>query len=105
MPAVRLSGLGGPDLAIFSRTQQHPPAAREAFLRYGRLLRVAQEQITQLEILRCDEKDFDKFLLTIALMAWYETAMHQPANLNLKNALGSQHSWSHHDGAMAILKV
>ena len=78
-------------LAIFSRTQQHPPAAREAFLRYGRLLRVAQEQITQVEILRCDEKGFDKFLLTIVLMAWYETAMHQPANLKPKN-LPSSHA-------------
>jgi hypothetical protein len=92
-------------LAIFSRTQQHPPAAREAYLRYGRLLRVAQEQITQVEILNCDENGFDKLLLTIVLMAWYETAMHQPANLKLKNLPSSQHSWSHHDGAMAILTV
>jgi hypothetical protein len=92
-------------LAIFSRAQQHPPAAREACIRYGRLLRVAQEQITQVEILRCDEKGFDEFLLTIVFMAWYETAMHQPANLKPKNSPSSQHSWSHHDGAMAILKV
>jgi hypothetical protein len=91
-------------LAIFSRTQQHPPAAREAYLSYGRLLRVVQEQITQVEILKCDENGFDKFLLTIVLMAWYETAMHQPANLKPKNLPSSQHSWSHHDGAMAILK-
>jgi hypothetical protein len=92
-------------LAIFSLTQQHPPAAREAFLRYGRLLRVAQEQITQVEILRCDEKDFNKFLLTIVLMAWYETAMHQPPNLKPKTSPSSQHSWSHRDRAMTILKV
>jgi hypothetical protein len=92
-------------LAIFSRTQQHPPAAREAYLRYGRLLRVVQEQITQVEIPRCDENGFDKFLLTIVLMAWYETAMHQPASLKPKNLPSSQHSWSHHDGAMVILKV
>jgi hypothetical protein len=92
-------------LAIFSRTQQHPPAAREAFLRYGRLLRVAQEQITQEEILRCDERGFDKVLLTVVLMAWYETTMHQPPNLKPNNSLSSLHSWSHHDGAMSILKV
>lgn len=92
-------------LAIFSRTQQHPSAAREASLKYGRLLRVAQEQITQVAILRCDEKGFDEFLLMIVLMAWYETAMHRPANLKLNNSPSSLHSWSHHDGAMAILKV
>jgi hypothetical protein len=92
-------------LAIFSRTQQHPPAAREASLRYGRLLRVAQKHITQAAILRCNENGFDEFLLMIALMAWYETAMHRPENLKQDKSLGSLHSWSHHDGAMAILKA
>jgi hypothetical protein len=91
-------------LAIFSRTQKHPPTAKEASLRYGRLLRAAQGQITQVTIRRCDEKGFDQFLLAIILMAWYETTMYCPANLN-PNWPSSLHSWSHHDGAMAILKA
>ena len=92
-------------LAIFSRTQQHPPAAREAFLRYGRLLRVAQEEITRKGILTCDEQGIDECLLAVVLMGRYETTMHRPANVTWKDSFSSLHSWSHHDGAMAILKV
>lgn len=92
-------------LGIFSRTQQHPAAAREACRSYDRLLRVAQEQITHVAILACDERGIDKFLLTIVLMAWYETIMHQPAHLKPKLSPSSLHSWAHHDGAMAMLKA
>lgn len=92
-------------LGIFSRTQKHSLAAREAFRMYGCLLRVVHEQITPLEIIGCNEEGFDESLLVIVLMAWYETTMHQPADLNLDNTLSSLHSWSHHDGAMAILRV
>ncbi|KAE9379730.1 hypothetical protein N431DRAFT_541170 [Stipitochalara longipes BDJ] len=92
-------------LAIFSRIQQHPLAAKEAVTSYGRLLRVAQQQIVQAEILSCDENRCDEFMLTVVLMAWYETTMHQPTNPKQKNLTISFHSWSHHDGAMAILKV
>lgn len=92
-------------LAIFSRTQKYVPAANEALLRYGRLLRVASEQITPVRIVSCGDGAFDEFLVTIILMAWYETTMHQPASLEPKSALSSLHSWSHHDGAIAILKV
>ena len=91
-------------LAIFSRTQQHPPAAREAFLRYGRLLRVARQQITQMGIPTRDEQAIDECLLAVVLMGRYETTMHRPANFSLKDSFSSLHSWSHHDGAMAILK-
>ncbi|CAM1503483.1 Fc.00g010740.m01.CDS01 [Cosmosporella sp. VM-42] len=92
-------------LAIFSRTHRHPPAAREAFLKYGLLLRVAQEQITRADILTCNQKVIDESLLTTVLMAWYETVTHQPTNLMLNDSLRSLHSWSHYDGGMAILKV
>ncbi|KFX87406.1 hypothetical protein V490_08267 [Pseudogymnoascus sp. VKM F-3557] len=92
-------------LAIFSRTQQHSPAAREAFLRYNQLLRVAREEITRKGILRCDERGIDECLLAVVLMGRYETTMHRPANLTSKDSFSSLHSWSHHDGAMAILKV
>jgi hypothetical protein len=92
-------------LAIFSRTQHHPPAAREAALRYGRLLHVVQEQFNQSGIWACNVQGIDERLLTIVLMAWYETAMHQPAHARLNEPFRSLHSWSHYDGAMAILKT
>ncbi|KAF7551773.1 hypothetical protein G7Z17_g4801 [Cylindrodendrum hubeiense] len=92
-------------LAIFSRTQHNPTAAKEASSRYGRLLRVAQEQITQVRIQKLSDKGLDECLLTVVLMAWYETTTHRPASLTLNASLISLHSWSHHDGAMAILKI
>lgn len=92
-------------LAIFSRTHHHPPAAREAFSQYGRLLRVVQAQIMEVDLQEHGEKGVDESLLTIALMAWYETAMHQSAYLKSEHSYGSLHSWSHHIGATAILKV
>lgn len=92
-------------LAIFSRTQHHDLAARDAVREYSRLLRVAREKITQVEIRRCDEEGFDEFLLVVVLMAWYETSMHQPPHIKQTTLPSSVHSWSHHDGAMAILKA
>jgi len=89
-------------LAVFSRIQQHLPAATEASSRYSRLLRVAQERIAQVEISQCDERDIDACLLAVLLMGRYEGAMHR---LNSKKSFTSLQSWSHHDGAMAILKV
>jgi hypothetical protein len=38
-------------------------------------------------------------------MAWYETTTHQPANQKPMVLPSSLHSWSHHDGALAILKA
>ncbi|MCJ1250423.1 hypothetical protein MMC30_007651 [Trapelia coarctata] len=90
-------------LAVFS--QQHPPAATEASSRYCRLLRVAQERIAQVGIPTLDERDIDACLLVVLLMGRYEGATHRPGDLNSKDSFMSLQSWSHHDGAMAILKV
>lgn len=98
-------------LAIFSRTnimistQHHDIAARDAVRGYSHLLRVACVKLTQEEIGRCDEEGYDEFLLVIVLMAWYETSMHQPTHLKKTTLSSSVHSWSHHDGALAILKA
>lgn len=92
-------------LAVYSRTQQHPPAAIEASSRYYRLLRVAQERIAQLAIPTLDERNIDACLLAVSLMGRYEGATHRPGDLNSKGPFTSLQSWSHHDGAMAILKV
>ena len=92
-------------LAIFSRTQRDPVAAEEAVTGYGRLLHVVQKQMTQAEIFAGDANPCDEFILTVVLMAWYETTVHQPMNLKGGQWPTSLHSWSHHDGAMAILKA
>jgi hypothetical protein len=56
------------------------------------------------EISRCDE-ELDEFLLTVILIARYKTTMNQPENLKSKNSGSALYRWSHHDGAMAILRV
>jgi hypothetical protein len=61
-PMVDLA-LSSMALAVYSRIQQHPPAAIEASSRYYRLLRVAQERIAQLAIPTLDERDIDACLL------------------------------------------
>lgn len=91
-------------LAVYSRTQQYPPAIIEASSKYYRLLRVTQERIGQLGILTLDERNIDACLLAVFLMGRYEGVTYRPSDLNSKDSLMSLQSWSHHDGAMAILK-
>jgi hypothetical protein len=93
-------------LAIYSRIQQHLPAATEASSKYYRLLQVAQSRIAQLEIPTLNERNIDSCLLAVFLMGRYENATHRPDDLiNWNGSHTSLQSWSHHDGAMAILKV
>ena len=92
-------------LHSYSRTQQHAPAATEASSRYGRLLRVTQERLAHLGSPTLDERDVDACLLAVTLMGRYEGAARRPGDLNSKASFRSLQSWSHHDGAMAILKV
>lgn len=87
-------------LAVFSQTQQYPPAAAEASLRYYRLL-----QVVQVEISTLDERNTDACLLAVLLMGRYEGVTHRPGDLNSKNSFPSLPSWSHQDGLMAILKA
>jgi len=88
-------------LAVYSRTQQHRPAAIEASIKYQQLLQVAQATIPTLS-----ERNIDACLLAIFLMSRYEDAMHNPRSLNSKIPFSSSlRSFSHHDGAMAILKI
>lgn len=103
-PMVDLA-LSAMALAVFSRVQQLPVAAIEASSKYYRVLRVAQEQISQLGVSTLDERDFDACLLAIFLMGRYELTKHPPADLHLRDSFSSLPSWSHHDGAMSILKL
>ena len=92
-------------LAVYSRTQQHPPAAAEASSRYYRLLRVAQERIAQLANPTLDEQNIEACLLAVSLMGRYECAMRRPGDTDSKDSFTSIQRWCHHDGAVAILKV
>jgi hypothetical protein len=83
-------------LAVFSNTQNHPPAAIEASAKYHQLLRK-----TQKTILTLNEETVDICLLSIFFMARYEQAAHEFDFLNIV----AIPSFSHHDGALAILKI
>ena len=88
-------------LAVFSRTHQHPPAAIEAATTYDQLL-----QNTQMTIASLDHRDIDSYLLSIFFMGRYENIMHHPSELNKQTPYAtSLRSFSHHDGASAILKT
>jgi hypothetical protein len=88
--------------AVYSRTQRHPPAATDASIKYQQLLRVTRVTIPTL-----DERNVDACLLTIFLMSRYEDIMHRSSSsLNSKTPFAmSLQSLSHHNGAMAILKI
>lgn len=92
-------------LLIFSHTQQYAPASTEASSRYDRLLRVAQKRIAQMETSILDERNVDSSLLAVFLMGRYEGATYRPCDLNVQESFTSLQVWSHHDGAMAILKL
>ncbi|MCJ1406148.1 hypothetical protein MMC19_000213 [Ptychographa xylographoides] len=88
-------------LAVFSRTQQHPPAAIEASTKYQQLLQSAQVAIRSL-----DQGNIDTCLLAIFFMSRYEDAVHRPGHANVKTPITSTfQSFSHHDGALAILEA
>lgn len=87
-------------LAVFSRTQQHPPASIEASKKYHQLL-----QIAQVDILHLNEANIDAYLLAIYFMSRYEDVVYRPNHLNLKTPFTKTcQSFSHHDGALAMLK-
>lgn len=92
-------------LAVFSRTQQHPPAATEASSRYYQLLRVAQERIARLQAPTLDESNIEACLLSVSLMNRYEGATMTPATKPTMDLFTSSQGWAHHDGAKAILKL
>ena len=88
-------------LAVFSRTQRHPPAAKEASIKYHRLLQIAQATISSL-----DQDNVDACLLAIFFMSRYEDTVHRHSNVNLKAPFITRfQSFLHHDGALAILKI
>jgi hypothetical protein len=87
-------------LAVFSRTQQHPPAAIEASRTYHQLLQLARVTVCSLH-----ERNIEVCLLAIFFMSRYEDYVYSPSHLNENGPLSTTlQSFSHHDGASAILK-
>jgi hypothetical protein len=88
-------------LAVFSRTQQYPPAAIEASMTYHRLLQLAQVTFSTLH-----DGNVDVCLLANFFMSRYEDSVHGASYLNTGTSFTTAvQSFSHHDGALAILRT
>ncbi|OGM51274.1 hypothetical protein ABOM_000349 [Aspergillus bombycis] len=85
-------------LALFSRTQNYPRATVVASATYHRLLQVAQTAIHYLT-----PDNVDSCLLAVFFMGRYEDSVYHPVAKT--PLLHASPSFSHHDGALAILKV
>lgn len=92
-------------LATWSRIHRDRSGAIQAASKYHCLLRVAQEQIARVGVSALDAGVIDRCLLGVLLMGRYEGATHSSRGVSPKDSFGSLKSWSHHDGAMAILKI
>lgn len=87
-------------LAVYSRTKQHALAAYEASKKYHQLLQIVQKTISSIE-----ETNIDAYLLAIFFMGRYEDTIHSSDNTPPKVRMAETiQSFSHHDGALAILK-
>jgi hypothetical protein len=82
-------------LAVFSQTQRHPPAALAASLKYQKLL-----QTTQKTLLYLSEENIELYLIASFFMGRYEAAIWNPTSYNSRFQ-----SFSHHMGALSILKI
>ncbi|KAL9110351.1 MAG: hypothetical protein Q9227_005082 [Pyrenula ochraceoflavens] len=91
-------------MSVFSQTQHHPIAAREAASGYHDLLQLAQHRVARLGTGDLNERDVDACLLTTTLMGRYETAIYRSNTRDPRALFQYLPAWSHHDGAMAILK-
>ena len=87
-------------LAVFSRTQNHPLAARAAALHYYQLLQLMRTTLPSLSTTNIDD-----CLLAVFFMGRYEDVSYGPGRLRVHSPLvKSVQSFSHHDGALAILR-
>lgn len=89
-------------LAVYAKKHSHPRAATESFSIYHELLKLTQEQIARPTL---DVASIDACLLTIFLMGRCESVMHNTLVPDENNTLAELKSWSHHDGAMALLRL
>ncbi|KAI9038953.1 Zn(II)2Cys6 transcription factor domain-containing protein [Aspergillus affinis] len=88
-------------LGTFARTHRHAEAEVQAFKAYEQVLRKVQPAIQSL-----DSGTVDVCLLTIFFMSRYEDLVHHPVTSAPESRVTSDlPSFSHHDGAAAILKM
>ncbi|PLB51338.1 hypothetical protein P170DRAFT_509328 [Aspergillus steynii IBT 23096] len=88
-------------LGTFARTHQHPEAAVQASKAYEQVLQKVQPAIQRLE-----PDNVDVCLLAIFFMSRYEDLVHHPAVSAPESRVDSYlPSFSHHDGASAVLKM
>ena len=90
-------------LAVFSRAQRHPPAAQEASILYYKLLRLAQSKLLTLH-----RGNVDICLLAVFTMSRYEDVVYRPPSNptpSKSSITAALPSFSHHDGALAILRL
>ena len=92
-------------LAVYSATQRESAAATKGASKYAQLLQLVQGRIVQAGLSSLDKSDIGSCLLTIFLMSRYEGSTHRPGGTNSKAPFELLQTWSHHDGAMAILKL
>lgn len=92
-------------LAVFARTQNHPPAIREGSFRYVQLLTAVRARMTCVRVRQKTETCIDDVLLAIALMRRYEGLSSLPEDPSLKRSFKAMRSAPHDDGAMAVLKA
>lgn len=92
-------------LAVYSKAHRNHMAAKEASSRYHCLLQIVQEHIVQVETSNLSEEDTDAYLMAIYLMSRYENTTTRLSDFSVRNSFQSLATWSHHNGAMAVLKV
>lgn len=89
-------------LAVYARVRSSPQAAAEAYAHYQQLIRLLQEHIARPTL---DATSIDARLLTIFLMGRCESTMYRAGDVDLAGSFQKINSWSHHDGAGALLKL
>lgn len=90
-------------LAVYSQTQQNTVAAGSASSKYYDLLQMVQKRISKIESPDFDSQDVDACLLTIFIMGRFEGVIHHPDPQDPRDAFKLSQTWSHHDGALAVL--
>ncbi|KAK5050011.1 hypothetical protein LTR84_004130 [Exophiala bonariae] len=96
-------------LAVFAQIQKYQNVAVDASVRYGRLLRMMQKKVKNIQLLSTtssdDEETVDAYLLTMLLMGRYESTMHNDINVaHAYEASAALQRWVHHEGALIILE-
>ena len=92
-------------LATWSRIHQDQAGALQAASKYSQLLKMMQEEVSRVESHAVNERNIDGCLLAVLLMGRYESVTYEPGDSSERMTFGQMQSWSHQDGAMAILKA